>query len=135
MRRRGGRPVITAFRLLWRFRLRDELRTVMSVLAWQGHPEEGDRLAAFARGMDGVGLAGQSLRPLEECKVADFSQAVSKMADAYPLLKPRLLKGMAACASHDGVLSPREVEILVAVAAVMDCPVPASIRKARPQVG
>jgi hypothetical protein len=60
--------------------------------------------------------------------VSEFSKAVNELADSYPLLKPRLLKGMAMCASHDGVLSAREVEILVAVAAVMDCPVPASIR-------
>jgi hypothetical protein len=65
---------------------------------------------------------------MEECGVAEFSRAVNKLADCYPLLKPRLLKGMAKCAAHDGELTPEEVEILVAVAAVMDCPVPASIR-------
>ena len=102
--------------------------TVVSVLAWHGHEDEKDRLAAFTRGVETVGLYNLKLRPLEECGVSEFSKSVNQLADCFPLLKPRLLKAMAKCAAHDGVLSPREVEILVAVAAVMDCPVPASIR-------
>ena len=108
--------------------VQDALATVVSVLAWHGHEDEKDRLAAFTRGVESLGLYNLKMRPLEECGVSEFSKAVNKLADSYPLLKPRLLKAMAKCASHDGVLSPREVEILVAVAAVMDCPVPASIR-------
>ncbi|MEE4193329.1 MAG: M48 family metallopeptidase [Halieaceae bacterium] len=108
--------------------VRQEYRTVVSVLAWHGHQDEDDRKAAFHRGVESVGLYNLTLQPMEECGVAEFSRAVNKLADCYPLLKPRLLKGMAKCAAHDGELTPEEVEILVAVAAVMDCPVPASIR-------
>ncbi len=106
--------------------VRAQYRTVLSVLAWQGHAEETDRERAFQRGAEAVELRDLSLRPLEDCTVTAFSKAVHEMADCYPLLKPRLLKGMAACAAHDGQLQP--VEVLVSVAAVMDCPVPASIR-------
>jgi hypothetical protein len=108
--------------------VRQEFRTVVSVLAWHGHEAELERQAAFTRGVESVGLYDLTLRPLDECPVTEFSRAVNKLADCYPLLKPRLLKGMAQCASHDGMLTSTEVEILVAVAAVMDCPVPASIR-------
>jgi Zn-dependent protease with chaperone function len=109
--------------------VRREFQTVVSVLAWHGHDNDLDRQAAFTRGVESAGLYDLGMRPLEECSVAEFSRAVNKLADCYPLLKPRLLKGMAKCAAHDGVLSPREVELLVAVAAVMDCPVPASVRR------
>jgi uncharacterized membrane protein YebE (DUF533 family) len=51
---------------------------------------------------------------------------VQKLADCYPLLKPRLLKAMALAASSDGKLSPVEREIIASTAAVMDCPVPFS---------
>ncbi len=108
--------------------VRQEYRTVVSVLAWHGHEDEEERNQAFTRGVESVGLYNLTLRPLEECGVAEFSRCVNKLADCFPLLKPRLLKGMAKCAAHDGELQPREVEILVAVAAVMDCPVPASVR-------
>jgi hypothetical protein len=109
--------------------VRQQLRTVMSVLAWRGHADEKGPEAAFARGVESVGLHKLKLRPLAECGVTEFSRAVSTLADSYPLLKPRLLKGMAQCAAHDGKLTAEECEILVAVAAVMDCPIPASVRR------
>lgn len=108
--------------------IRQEYRTVVSVLAWRGHADEVERKRAFHRGVESVGLYNLSLRPLEQCTVIEFSKAVHTLADSYPLLKPRLLKGMAACAAHDGELTAEEREILVAVAAVMDCPLPADVR-------
>lgn len=109
--------------------VRQEYRTVVSILAWRGNADEQQRQAAFNRGVESVDLHNLTLRPIEECSVAEFSQAVNKLANCYPLLKPRLLKGMLACASHDNVLSVVEREILVSVAAVMDCPVPADVRR------
>ena len=109
--------------------VRQQLRTVISVLAWRGHADAVEREAAFARGVGSVGLHNLQLRPQAECGVVEFSRAVTTLADCYPLLKPRLLKGMAQCAAHDGKLTAEECEILVAVAAVMDCPVPASVRR------
>jgi hypothetical protein len=109
--------------------VRQQLRTVMSVLAWRGHADASEREAAFARGVESVGLHNLKLCPLDQCAVGEFSRAVTTLADSYPLLKPRLLKGMAQCAAHDGMLTAEECEILVAVAAVMDCPIPASVRR------
>lgn len=108
--------------------VRQAYRTVLSVLAWHGHADASAREAAFARGVQAVGLHNLVLLPLEDCAVGAFSQAVHKLGDSFPLLKPRLLKGMAACASHDDKLTATEIELLVSVAAVMDCPVPASVR-------
>ena len=109
--------------------VRQEYRTVLSVLAWHGQQDPEQRVAAFARGAAAVGLHNLTLKPLAECGVTEFSKAVNKLANCYPLLKPRLLKGMALCAAHNEKLAAVEVEILVSVAAVMDCPVPASVRQ------
>lgn len=98
--------------------------TVVSVLAWHGHGREPERERAFTRAVQSVGLYNEKLRPLEECNVQVFSQAVHHLADCFPLLKPRLLKGMALCAEQDGILHPVETQVLTAVAAVMDCPLP-----------
>ncbi len=108
--------------------VRQQYRTVLSVLAWQGHAQEAERQQAFVRGAEAAGLHDLALMPAEDCGVGAFGKAVHELADCYPLLKPQLLKGMAACASHDEQLTPVEMEILVSVAAVMDCPVPSSIR-------
>lgn len=98
--------------------------TVVSVLAWHGHGREMERLQAFTRAVESVGLYNLKLHPLEDCDVQVFSEAVHQLADCYPLLKPRLLKGMALCAEQDGILHPVEKQVLTAVAAVMDCPLP-----------
>jgi hypothetical protein len=102
-------------------KLRAPLRIVLSVLAHQGI---GDSESAFALGARELELPHLTLLPLEECNIAEFSRAVSTLADCYPLLKPRILKAMAAAAADDGRINPAERELVVAVAAVMDCPLP-----------
>jgi uncharacterized tellurite resistance protein B-like protein len=59
----------------------------------------------------------------EHASVEAFSRAVHELADCYPLQKPRLLKAMTLVASSDGTLNPTERDIIVSVAAVMDCPI------------
>jgi len=102
-------------------KLRAPLRIVLSVLAHQG---SGDSERAFALGVQDLDLPNLTLLPLDKCSIADFSRAVSTLADCYPLLKPRILKAMAVAAADDGQVNAVERELVVAVAAVMDCPLP-----------
>ncbi len=104
-------------------RVRAPLRIVLSVLAHQG---EGDSERAFRLAVEELKQDQLTLLPLAECSVAEFSRAVSTLADCYPLIKPRILKAMALAAGEDGQVSAVERELVVAVAAVMDCPVPDS---------
>jgi Zn-dependent protease with chaperone function len=102
-------------------KVRAPLRQVLSVLAHHG---DGSSEAAFAAACTSLELDTLSLLPLEQCTIADFSRSVHTLADCYPLLKPRILKAMALAAADDGAINPTERELVVAVAAVMDCPVP-----------
>jgi Zn-dependent protease with chaperone function len=102
-------------------RVQAPLRLVLAMLAHQG---EGDSAAAFSLATRELELEALELLPLEDCSVAEFSRAVSTLADCYPLLKPRMLKAMALAAAEDGRVSAVERELVIAVAAVMDCPVP-----------
>jgi len=88
------------------------------------HEGDGDTETAFRSAADSLGLEGLALKPAGQCSVAAFGRAVSELADCYPLLKPRVLKAMDLAATQDGRISPREREIVTAVAAVMDCPLP-----------
>jgi hypothetical protein len=99
------------------------VRTVLSMLAHEG---SGNAPEVFRLGADTLGFTDMALLPAEPNNVTGFSEAVQKLADCYPLLKPRLLKAMALAASSDGKLSPVEREIIASTAAVMDCPVPFS---------
>jgi Zn-dependent protease with chaperone function len=97
---------------------------VLSLLAYAGHDEQADIERAFSRGANTAGLYTLSLLEQQDCEVDDFIKAVNQLANCYPLLKPRLLKGMTDCITHDGVVLPEEKELLKAIAAVMDCPMP-----------
>ena len=97
------------------------LRVVLSVLAHEGG---GDAEPVFRLGADELGFDRMTPLPREQCGVAAFSKAVHELANCYPLLKPRILKAMGLAASEDGELSPEEREIIAAMAAVMDSPVP-----------
>ncbi len=102
-------------------KVRAPLREVLSVLAHQG---SGDSERAFSLGIAELGLDGLTLIPLEDCSVSAFSRSVATLADCYPLLKPRILKAMAVAAADDGKVCATERELVIAVAAVMDCPLP-----------
>ena len=102
-------------------RVRAPLRQVLSVLAYQG---DGSSERAFTVAAQSLDLPQLTLAPRDACSVAAFSKAVHTLADCYPLLKPRILKAMALAAADDGEVSAVEREIVAAVAAVMDCPLP-----------
>lgn len=102
----------------------DSFAVVASVLAWHGHGEEQAAGVAFARACSEVGLNNATLKPVSDCGVQAFSAAVAELGLCYPLLKPALLKGLAAGAATDGQLTPVEHQLLAAVAAVIDCPLP-----------
>ena len=99
----------------------NQVRTVMSVLAYQG---SGDSEEVFRRCTESLGLTAMDIEPREQADIATFSRAVNELADCYPLLKPRLLKAMCLAAGQEGTLNPVEREIIASVAAVMDCPMP-----------
>lgn len=106
-------------------KVRAPLRQVLSILAHQG---AGDSDRAFALAAGELELPGLTLIPLRDCTVAEFSRGVHTLADCYPLLKPRILKAMALAAAEDGQVCPVERELVIAVAAVMDCPLPPELR-------
>lgn len=106
-------------------KVRAPLRQVLSILAHQG---AGDSDRAFALAVGELDLPGLTLIPQNECTVAEFSRSVHTLADCYPLLKPRILKAMALAAAEDGHVCPVERELVIAVAAVMDCPLPPELQ-------
>ena len=97
---------------------------VLSALAHYGHQDEQDQQRAFNKGANTAGLYTLSFVPEQAYTMDDFVKAVNQLANCYPLLKPKLLKGFAECIKHDAVINPVEQEMLAAIAAVMDCPQP-----------
>ena len=99
-----------------------ELSIALGTLAYLGQHDTED---AFRKGSQVIGLA-LALPPSEQCDIQAFSRAIDRLANCYPLPKVTLLKAMAEIARHDGEICPRELSLLKAIAAVIDCPLPNS---------
>ena len=100
-----------------------EAAVVLSLLAWEGQPEEGAARTAFDAGMRALGLGG-TLLPREQCSLAAFDAALRRLAGAPPEVKRRLVNACAACILADEQVTVREGELLRAVCAVLGCPMP-----------
>lgn len=102
-------------------------QTVLSRVVHYGFEEDDalnaqDKRLAFNRACEVAGVKGLKLLPLEACDGKLFSQAVSSLSQAYPLLKPRLLKGCLEAVHFDRQVTDQERYVLSAIASVMDCP-------------
>jgi Zn-dependent protease with chaperone function/uncharacterized tellurite resistance protein B-like protein len=102
-----------------------EGQCVLAALARVGHANTVQARAAFSSGVLALGLAENAVPavlPDADLKVLD--SALTRLQHLKPLQKPRLLKAMVECIQHDGHISSAEDELLRAVAAILDCPVP-----------
>ena len=111
-----------------RFESRDELKEecglILSLLAHAGGSE-----ALFGK------VAPQhSLAPRESLQLAKVSDALERMSQLAPLEKEPLLAACAQLVSADGNVKLVEHELLRAVAAALDCPMPPSIAALDPRL-
>jgi Zn-dependent protease with chaperone function len=101
-----------------------ECRILLAALTQTGHGTQDEASAAFAAGMRELDFANLELEWNNPPDIAVLEQTLDKLKNLRPLQKPRLLKAMVQCIQHDGKVSSEEGELLRAVAAVLDCPVP-----------
>ena len=95
---------------------------VLSRLAHYSSADPAAQVLAFNRGCHASGLTGLELLPVKLCSLSALARAAHQLARAYPLLKPRLLKGLIATAQTDSQINADERQLITAVAAVLDCP-------------
>lgn len=84
--------------------------------------DQNDKRLAFIRACDVTGIRGLRLLDVTECDGKMFSQSVHQLGLAYPLLKPRLIKGLLAAIHFDEEITDIERYVITAIAVVMDCP-------------
>jgi hypothetical protein len=100
---------------------------VLTLLAWEGQPEETKARAAFQIGMRsflGDAARAYHLLPREQCPLPEFDAALQILAQAVPSLKRRVLMSCTACILADRQVTVREGELLRAISATLDCPMP-----------
>jgi len=96
---------------------------LLSLLAHAGNSQTGGAMAAFAAARQELGLEIE-LAPADRVGLPELDRALVDLERLAPQLKARLLTACGACVTADGVIAPIEAELLRAVSASLDCPMP-----------
>ena len=81
-------------------------------------------MAAFGKGMAALGAAGGVLRSPSELNIATVESALNELNLLAPLKKPLFIKACVATVMADDKLTLAEGELLRAICAVIDSPLP-----------
>ena len=106
-----------------------EARLVLSLLAHAGSSEGPDARRALERGTARLGLAATALTSPGEFDFARVSEAFDRLRRVAPFVKRLFLEACVETVSADGALFVGEAELLRAIAAALDCPVPPVLGK------
>ena len=106
-------------------KLKTEISHMISVLACVGQRAESDQRIVFNAAFSSLFGDGQH----DQHFVANWdhealSKALSKVAQATPMLKKQVLTAAVMAISHDKILTVQEVELFRAMSESLDCPVP-----------
>jgi Zn-dependent protease with chaperone function len=102
------------------------LTQLLSHLAWEGNRDPREAQLAFAAGMRTfLGKEpGVQLLPREQVSLREFHAAVLHCALAMPNLKRQVLAACGATVLADGKITVAESELVRAVGALLECPLP-----------
>ncbi len=121
-----AKPIAVRYRRL--DPLMPSLIAVLSTLSHAGQQSEADVRRAFDKGMAEIGRAGSPLAK-SDCSLRNLDAALHALAESAPKLKRDILSACIACVAADGKATPRECQLVHAVAAVLG--VPLALRKIR----
>lgn len=96
---------------------------LLSIIVHSTSQENISAQQALAAGSEALGFPVE-LFVVDSISFDHLNEALDQLAQLKPLQKPALLKACAACISADKHVLPIETELLRAIAATIDCPVP-----------
>lgn len=102
--------------------LLDELACVLAQLARTGTHR--NPAAAFRAGMAILTEQRRVMPEAAKCRLSHFNTAMGKARHASPDLKRQMIKAALCCIMHNHHVSVDELELLRAMAAMLDCPMP-----------
>lgn len=101
------------------------MNVVISTLAYYGNNNDKAAEMAFAAGIKRLPVTKETLiLPKHQCGLQQTDRALAVLNMSSPGIKNNFLDACCACVAHDGKTSVSEAELLRAVAAILDCPVP-----------
>ncbi len=103
--------------------LQADIRLLLSVVARAGASDTVQARQAYMRAIAGFDIE-EDMLDVKRCRAGALSRALGRLAQLSPLLKPALIEACADCVLHDGRILPVEAELMRAVSATLDCPMP-----------
>jgi hypothetical protein len=98
---------------------------VLSTLAYYGNDDDTAAARAFTAGVKRLPVTEEPpMLPKQQCGLTQVDRALSTLGSSAPGIKKYFLDACCACVTHDGKVNISEAELLRAVAAILDCPVP-----------
>ncbi len=98
---------------------------LLSTLAWRGGSEKSIAAESFRRGSAELGIEiTPAILAAEKCTMKNMDTALRRLSAASPGIKKDILRACMACISADSVVSVEEAEMVRAIAASLDCPIP-----------
>ena len=85
--------------------------------------EDKERVKAFGKATNLAGVYSEGLLSEAECSGTLFIKSVRELSQCYPLLKPRLLKGLVQAALQNDILHTHERLLIATISLIWDCPV------------
>lgn len=106
------------------------VRLLLSMLAFYGHNHANDASAkaqieaAFQAGLNACGLSSSAPVEVSAYSDNDFTHATEQLAHASFAIKNQVMLGLQACIEHDGQIVDVERELILAISATLDAPIP-----------
>jgi hypothetical protein len=119
LREGAGEPIAARYRKLGE--IAEDARTLLSLVARVSGDASGKAFAAGARVLE---LGWDAPSEGEKLTSASVSASLERLRLLAPFAKPALLRACVETVMADGRLRVAEAELLRAIAATLDCPVP-----------
>lgn len=101
------------------------LQRLLSLLARAGSGEGADAKSLYHGAIAGFASKGHADNSmLTKVTMRQLQEALKTLNGLSPLLKPAVIDACGHCITYDGVIEPREYELMRLVADQMDCPMP-----------
>jgi hypothetical protein len=107
-----------------------ELQLIFSTLAHYGHNAQNKKLnqvsasLAFERAMQFLDLNHLQVIEMNKKNQKLFQRATEKLNDCSEPLKQKIVEALVICVEHDGKVEPVEKELILAIAATINAPIP-----------
>jgi Zn-dependent protease with chaperone function len=127
LREGAGKPIPTRFK-----QVEDVAEDANAVISLIAHVSKGNTEVSHARGQSILGVALPGPLPVGELTGARVQESLERLRHLQPFQKPRVLKACVETAAADGPFRLAEMELVRAIAATLDCPIPPVIQSLDP---